>query len=235
MARQPKSTDSANGAADAAQTSQKVTKPPREIAGNFTYTTSSGSLKRALEGITVAERPDKFSSDFMSTILKVSGGSARPIPPILKRMGFLSSDGTPTELYSKFKSETNRSSAALEGVKKAFPELFKHNDYAHRASKEEIIDLIVQITGLNKKDRVVNAISGTYETIRAFINKDQPNGSISDPIVIAQDTAPASSTTLLAGSGEINLAYNINIILPESTNIQVFNAIFQSLKNNLLR
>ncbi|MGV7030400.1 DUF5343 domain-containing protein [Methylobacterium symbioticum] len=218
-----------------AEKSPKSPKPRREIPGSFTYTTSFGTLKRALDGITVAERPDKFSSDFMATVLKVTGGSAKPIPPILKRMVFLSSDGNPTELYSKFKSENNRSGAALDGLKRGFPEIFRHNDYAHRATKEEIVDLIVQITGLNKKDQIVNATSGTFEAIRSFVNKDQPSTSQIESNTAPADAIPLSNGPTLNGGSEINLAYNINIILPESTNIQVFNAIFQSLKNNLLR
>jgi hypothetical protein len=35
--------------------------------------------------------------------------------------------------------------------------------------------------------------------------------------------------------GEIGLVYNLNIVLPETTNIEVYNAIFRSLKANMLQ
>ncbi len=37
------------------------------------------------------------------------------------------------------------------------------------------------------------------------------------------------------GNGALNLSYTINLNLPETSDIQVFNAIFRSLKENLLR
>jgi hypothetical protein len=33
----------------------------------------------------------------------------------------------------------------------------------------------------------------------------------------------------------LNLAYTVNIVLPETTNPEVFNSIFKSLKDNLLK
>jgi hypothetical protein len=46
-------------------TAPEEPKKTREIPGNLPYTTSFGVLKKALDGIINAERPDKFSGDFM--------------------------------------------------------------------------------------------------------------------------------------------------------------------------
>ena len=64
------------------ETGPKGAEKKREIKGGLPYSTSPGTFKKALDGIIVAERPDRFSGDFMSTVLKVSGGSARPVPPM---------------------------------------------------------------------------------------------------------------------------------------------------------
>lgn len=210
----------------------KRSRPNRDIPGNFTYTTAFGSVKKALEGITIAERPDKFSGDFLATVLKITGGSARPIPQIFKKMGFLTSDGSPTELYSRFKSESGRSAAALEGLRSAFPEIFRRNDYAHRASRDDVVDLIVQVTGLNKTDPIVKSISGTYESIRNFVDKDQHFTASSEQKSGAHQESSINNDDHRIAPTKLGIAYNINIILPETTNIQVFNAIFTSLKNN---
>ncbi len=205
----------------------------REIRGNLPYTTSYGALKKVLDGIIGAERPDKFSADFMATIMKVTGGSARPIPPILKRMGFLSSDGSPTELYSKFKSDSGRGAAALEGLRRAFPEMFRRNEFVHRADNDKTRDLIVEITGLNKQDQVVRAILGTFTTIREFADlaRKPDDEDVKPPVVESTTTNFGTNTRKMEA---MSLVYNINIVLPETTNVQVFNSIFRSLKDNLL-
>jgi hypothetical protein len=205
----------------------------REIKGNLSYTTSQGVLKATLDGIITAERPEKFSGDFLTTVLKMTGGSARAIPPILKRMGFLNSDGTPTDLYSRFKSDSGRSGAALEGLKKAFAEIFRRNEFAHRADADKVRDIIVEITGLNKSDQVVRAIAGTFQTVRSYVDLKS-----ADDEIVSVSSEPSEQATIgsspFASGREISLSYQIHVVLPETTNVQVFNAIFRSLKENLL-
>jgi hypothetical protein len=215
-------------------TAPEEPKKQREILGNLPYTTSHGVLKKVLDGIVTAERPDKFSGDFMATVLKVTGGSARQIPPILKRMGFLGSDGSPTELYSKFKSDSGRSLAALDGLKRAFPEMFRRNEFVHRAEPDKIRDLVVEITGLNKQDIVVRAIVGTFQAIKDFVDLSRMKGEEEEIKSTGVDNGVLERVPSLSKKEGIRLAYNINIVLPETTNVQVFNAIFRSLKENLL-
>jgi hypothetical protein len=89
---------------------------PRKIAGNLPYLPGPGSLKKALDGIVGAQRPDKFNADFLESILNLKGGAT---VPIFKKMGLVASDGSPTELYSRFKTDSGRGSAALQAIKNA--------------------------------------------------------------------------------------------------------------------
>lgn len=210
----------------------------REIPGNLPYTTTPGKFKEILDAVIMAERPPKFSGDFMESVLGFSGGSARSIPPILKRMGYLTSDGTPTDLYAKFKSDSARSGAALQGLKAAFSEIFRKNEYAHRANEGSVKDIIVEITGLNKSDAVVRAIYGTFDALRSYVNANEvlPKGDEGrNEDVDESEEKDTSRRTGGAGPKSLGLTYNINIVLPETTNVQVFNAIFESVKRNLLR
>ncbi|WP_156362938.1 DUF5343 domain-containing protein [Rubellimicrobium mesophilum] len=144
-------------------------KPAHEIKGNLPYTPALGSFKNVLDALIAAERPDKFTNNFMETVLGQSGGGARAVPPLLKKMGFLQSDGTPTDLYSKFKTGSGRAAAAMSGLRNAFGEIFKKNEHAHKANEEQLRDLIVEITGLKRNDNIVRLIYGTFTTIRDYI------------------------------------------------------------------
>ncbi|WP_127846925.1 MULTISPECIES: DUF5343 domain-containing protein [unclassified Caulobacter] len=208
----------------------------REIKGGIPYSTSPGVLKKALELIIPAERPDNFGANYMETILKLTGGSARAVPPFLKKMQFINADGTPTILYSKFKTDSGRSQAAYEGLKNAFGELFKRNEYIHKADEASVKDTIVEITGLKKTDSIVRLMYASFDAIRGFISGDvsqnddpskQENGRDSTGETNHEDNPPFR--------GKIGLSYQINIVLPETENIAVFNAIFKSLRDNLLR
>lgn len=168
----------------------------------------------------------------------MSGGSARPIPPILKSVGFLTQTGTPTELYSQFQTESGRSVAALQGLRNGFQEIFKRNQFAHQANESQLLDLIVAITGLPKTDQVATAILRTFQTFQSFArdvtaNSDRDQATATPSTKRVVPSPPADEVRLDAQ--QIGLVCNINIVLPETTSIEVYNAIFKSLRGNLVR
>ncbi len=216
---------------------------PRKIPGNLPYLAASGTLKRALERLIDASRPDKFNTDFLENVLKLSGGAARATIPIMKKIGFLSSDAVPTDLYAKFRTEGGRPAAALSGLRNGFPEIFKRSEYAHTVDDNKLRDIILEITGLKANDPVAQAIKSTFNVVKSFI----PAGadlSASDDDASSHDehvgvTANQSGSGEVArnvgrGSKNVGLVYNINIVLPETSDLKVLNAIFRSVKENLL-
>lgn len=207
-------------------------KAKKVIKGNLPYTTAPGVFKKALEGIIAAAQPERFTSNFMATVLGVSGGSSRYVPPLLKKMGFLASDGVPTDLYTSFRMDRSRSAAAYTGLKNAFGELFQRNEFIHKANESEVRDNIVAITGLTKNDAYVNYIWSTFKVVRDFITSDPANQPQVESATVTEDRPP--SNVVGGGAARIGLVNNINIVLPESTNINVYNLIFQSLRASLL-
>ncbi|MGV2017377.1 MULTISPECIES: DUF5343 domain-containing protein [Agrobacterium] len=216
---------------------------PRKIPGNLPYLTASGTLKRALERLIDASRPDKFNADFMENVLKLSGGAARATIPIMKKMGFLSSDAVPTDLYAKFRTEGGRPAAALAGLRNGFPEIFKRSEYAHTVDDNKLRDIILEITGLKASDPVAQAIKSTFNVVKAFIpaGADLSNGG--DDPSFQDELAGATANqhgqgevvrSISRGSKPVGLVYNINIVLPETSDLKVLNAIFRSIKENLL-
>ncbi|TRC70640.1 hypothetical protein FJV83_23690 [Mesorhizobium sp. WSM4307] len=208
----------------------------REIPGNLPYTPAHGRLSDALKALVEAERPQQFNGSFLDSVLKIRGGSARPIPPLLKRMGLLSSDNSPTELYSKFKSGSTRSEAALAALRNGFSEIFRRNEYAHRLSEDRIKELIIEITGLHKSDPIVGAIFGTFNAFNEFA-RDAKETRVQDKAaehVNAAEMPPTRTTAARTDTPEFNLVTTINVVLPETTDVQVYNAIFRSIRENLI-
>lgn len=209
----------------------KAKTPRKVIKGNLPSTPASGVFKKTLDGLIAAGQPERFTPSFMETILGVTGGSSRYVPPLLKKMGFLTSDSAPTDLYSSFRTDGSRSAAAFVGLKSAFGELFQRNEFIHKASEPEVRDHIVAITGLPKSDPYVGYIFNTFKVVRDFISGDP---SMLPKVEPPSNTVDLAATSSLGASNRVGLINNINIVLPESTNITVYNLIFQSLRANLL-
>ena len=160
----------------------------------------------------------------------------------MKRTGFLTSDGAPTDLYARFRTEGGRGPAALQALKIGFPEIFKRSEYAHSVDDIKLRDIIVEITGLKPSDSVAQAIKGTFNVIKAYIPPGMDLNSTDEEIANEEAASPAQSQASAAGiqraharGGQLGLTYNINIVLPETSDLRVLNAIFRSLKDNLLQ
>ncbi len=226
---------------DEAALKERRAKAPvrREIPGSLPYLPSAGTLKTVLERIVDAHRPDKFTADFLENVLNLKGGTPRASIGLLKKMGFLQGDGSPTELYAKFKTSGGRSNAAYLGLKNAYPEIFKKSEYAHNANEGKLNDLVVEITGLQKSDPIARQIKGTFNVIRGFILGEPGNEQVSESDQSESQPAfvsrPQPVDNESGNSNGIRLAYNINIVLPETSDLAVLDAIFRSLKENLLR
>ena len=125
------------------------------MASTPPYVSSQGNLRKVLQKIQEAATPDRFTQDFLETKLTLSGGSARPLIPFLKRIGFLQSDGSPTELYKRFRNTTESGAAAAAALKLGYSEIYKVNEYAHDLSEGKLKGVVVQITGQEEGSKVI--------------------------------------------------------------------------------
>ena len=117
------------------------------MSSTLPYMLSTGLVPKILEKIQNARRPERFTQDFIETKLGHSGGSARAIIPLLKRMGFLGSDGIPTPLYDQFRNSETEGFAIAKGMKTAYGEVFDRNEFSYDLSREKLVGLVVEITG----------------------------------------------------------------------------------------
>lgn len=157
--------------------------------------------------------------------------------PFLKRIGFLGSDGVPTDLYKAFRNSVESGRAAAEGLRIGYREIFEINEYANDLSDAELKGIVVQITGLEPDARNTQAIVGSFKALKEFadFNADPPAEKIVQVESIAQLESELAPTNSRRSSDTLSLSYTINLNLPATSDIAVFDAIFKSLKDHLLK
>ncbi|HEX7673769.1 MAG TPA: DUF5343 domain-containing protein [Bdellovibrio sp.] len=211
-------------------------------AKNPPFINSYNLIPKILEKIQQAQVPERFTQDYLATKLGFPGGSAKAALPFLKRIGFLGSDGVPTEIYKRFRNKGQAGYAIADAIKQGYEDIFEVNEYAQDLGPQDLKNLIVQLTGLEDKSVTVGAIVGSFNALKSLGNFDKPDDQ--QPPEAKPQPAPQNEPSNLPsthfrepsnlGLG-MNLAYNINIVLPETTNPAVFNAIFKSINENLLK
>lgn len=202
------------------------------------YLNAYGNITKALDRIQDASTPDRFTLDFLSTKLNLSGGSATPLIPFLKRTGFLGSDGVPTQLYKRFRNQVERGAAAAEALRVGYKPLYEVNEYIHDANDADLKGIVVQVTGAEPKSTQVRAAVGSFKALRAYADFEAPIASPNESS--APDGESPLATVAASGarherdSDGVNLSYTINLNLPSTSDVAVFNAIFKSLREHIL-
>ena len=201
------------------------------------YVPGYGNITQVLQKIQTAQTPSRFTQDYLATKLSMKGGSARPVIPFLKRTGFLASDGSPTSLYGRFRNQAQRGAAAAEALRRGYARLYEINEYTHDLTPAELKGLVVQTTGLEESSSTFKAIIGSFNALKAFADfgaeAEQPATDEQAPSLPGEEIPPVDIGS--AGVTPISLGYTINLHLPATSDIAVFNAIFKSLRDHLLR
>lgn len=196
---------------------------------DYPYMISNNKISPIINKIQQAARPAKFTQEVLKN-LGFTSTNDRAFIPLAKRLGFLADDGTPTALYDQLKDKTTTKTILATQIKTLYSELFAINVEIHKAPEPEIKGAISRVTG--KDEDGVNRIYNTFKTLcnnadfSGNVAVDEPEKE-DPPENDAPLTAPLPLTTP-------QFHYNIQIHLPATTDISVYNAIFKSLKDNLL-
>lgn len=203
------------------------------------YVTSPGNIEKALIGIKAAATPPSVTLDFVKTILKIPGGSGNQMSSYLKKIGFVNPDGSPSNIYKKFRNTTTSGTAVAEALKIGYEPLNSRNEYWYKLPDAQLRGLILEETGLSDDANVVTLIVNNIRGLKKFASFDEPAAGVSlEPIEVVETPSRLPSTqfaTNVAQSMGLNLGYTINLNLPATSDIAVFNAIFKSLNENLLK
>lgn len=204
------------------------------------YTTAPGNIDRALRCIKSAATPERVTQDFVKTILQIPGGSGDQITSFLKKVGFTNVDGTPTDIYKKFRNPATSGGAAAAALKLGYAPLYVRNEFMHHLSDDKLRGLIIEETGQGDDSNVVALVLASIKALKKHADWSQDG---SEPKLAKPDNSPTPTVRiegnapppLKPGTLGLNLSYTINLNLPATSDVAVFNAIFKSLKENLLK
>lgn len=196
---------------------------------DYPYMISNNKITPIIEKIQQAARPQKFTIEVLRS-LGFTSTNDRAFIPLAKKLGFLADDGTPTALYDQLKDKTTTKTVLATQIKSLYAELYAINVEIHKSPEGEIKGAISRVTG--KDEDGVNRIYNTFKALcnNANFNNDTPaeeplKDDNSDDIISNNFNVPLNTP---------QFHYNIQIHLPATTDISVYNAIFKSLKENLI-
>ncbi len=210
-------------------------------AKNIPYFSVPGTLTRILEKIKAAATPDNFNGDFLENTLGFKGGNYKTFIPWAKKLGLINSDGTPSSLYKKFRNPTTSKSSLGEALKKGYADIVAKDENADKLDKQKFKGLVMEVTGEPHDSRMLEYMVNSFWNAKSLAEfssskpaAESDNDSDEDP---TSEKLPEGGSS---GDGRVKkmhlgLNYTINLVLPKTDDPAIYNAIFKSLRENLLK
>lgn len=202
------------------------------------YVNAYGSIPKLFEEIRRASVPPKVTLDFLESVLGLKSSSHRALIPLLKKLGFIDAANVPTDSYRRFRDPSQSGGVMATRIREAFADIYRANEYAHSLNKEQLSSKLKTLTGAGADDPYIPSVAATFlelckladfETEPPVEAERSEEGDV--PITPGDKGVPRVRNHVASPFG---FSYTINLNLPATTEIEVFNAIFKSLRENLL-
>ncbi len=162
-----------------------------------------------------------------------SSTSDRPFIPLLKALGFLSTDGKPTTRYLDYRDHSRSKAVMTEALREAYGDLFLIKERPTESDRAPIEGKFKSFH--NASDNVASLMARTFFGLLPLADLTKEKGAPSklkatiDNSVIQDDPGPREQPR-----SQTALHYNIQIHLQATKDVEIYNAIFKSLRDHLL-
>lgn len=198
------------------------------------YMTSVKNLPSIMNKIIEGTAPEKFTTAHLKG-LGFKSSNDQGIIPLLKDLGFLSDDGTPTQRYHNYRDRSKSRAVMGEAIREAYSDLFHINEKPTEGDRTAIEGKFKSVH--NATDRIASEQAKTFYALLELADLTAGPNLPKPPIAKENEEKPERKESsdekpdkALSFAG---LRYNIEIHLPATKDIEVYNAIFKSLKEHL--
>ncbi len=204
------------------------------------YTLKPGSTAAYFDAILDAQPPERFSIKFLEN-LGFTSTNDRLFIGILKELGFLNADGVPQPRYFDFLDRSQSKQVVAAGIRDAYSDLFAVNTKANELSTTDAKNKLRTLYSGKKTNGVIDRIAKTFASLCEYADFSQGQVATAKIDVIEDKKKeapphkrPEAGLQALAQAVSLDsLQYHINIVLPETRDQGVYDAIFRSLREHL--
>lgn len=203
------------------------------------YLVTTKNLESLINSLVNAKAPERLTNKFLED-LGFKSSNDRLYVGMFKALGLIDSNGVPTQRYYEFLDQSQTGKILATGIQEAYEDLFNLRKDAQNLSVEEVKNKLKTITQGQKSDNVLLLMANTFKALcdvadwsltkstQTVAKESSVTAKKENDNKRIEDYTPPKQKT------DLGLYYNIQIHLPETTNMAVYDAIFQSLKKHIL-
>jgi hypothetical protein len=203
------------------------------------YLTQVKNLPQILGAIRQAQPPDRFTFKFLEG-LDFKSTNDRPIIGVLKALGFVDESGAPKQPYFDYMDDERHKLVLADGIRRAYADLFKLNKDANEKDSGWVKNKLKMLTQGAKSETVLAKMTPTFLALCKEADFSSQGTQVKESKSETQPETSSSEQTSHEPHSDtgkhhrFGLSYNIHIELPAVRDQAVYDAIFKSLRENLL-
>jgi len=206
------------------------------------YLVTTKNIQSIFNSIINAQAPAKFTNKFLEA-LGFTSSNDRLYIGIFRSLGLIDSNGIPQERYFRFLDQTESKQVLAEAIEYAYSDLFAVNKKAHEMTANEIKNKMKTLFQGSKTDTVLSLMANTFKALCDYADFSNNRAGMiikNNPPIVSEVDVQVEKNTDHSLQEIVNkritteMHYNIQIHLPETRDIAVYDAIFKSLKEHLL-
>lgn len=196
------------------------------------YVLATNRIPDIFSKIRDGQAPERFTQQLLKD-WGFDSTNDRAFIALLKALGFLTADGKPTQRYNDYRDHSRSKQVMAQALREAYGDIFLIKEHPTNADKTAIEGKFKSFH--NASDNVAGLMAKTFLGLLPLADLSA-KGAASSPPKEAEKLSPESSTQSVPptlSSGGPGLHYNIQIHLPATKDVEVYNAIFKSLREHL--
>lgn len=205
------------------------------------YLVAAKNLGKFLDAVRHAQAPDKLTLKFIEE-LGFTSTNDRLFIPLLKAMRFLDEAGKPTARYHAFLDDTQWQKVLAAGIRDAYPDLFRVNRHAQDLSREQLSGKMKSLSEGKASAAVLKNMVKTFVELVKLADFATPNDEEGAPAPPVEPAIPSEAPetpivrrTIIPSDAGPALVYRIEIVLPAVRDQAIYDAIFKSAREHLLK
>lgn len=205
------------------------------------YLTSTKNLPQIFEQMIKGTAPQVFNVEHLTSVGFASSND-RAVVPLLKTLGFLNDGGQPMPRYHAYRAGGDEAKAVLgEAVLEAYEDIFHINANPSEQDRPTIEGKFKSTH--NATDRIAEQQALTFFALLKLADIDaarRRKGVLPPPQRKSEDHGrddkEGGRTQMMNEMTRppLNLRYQIEVHLPATKDIEIYHAIFKSLRENLI-
>ena len=216
-----------------------------DYMNEYLYVTALGKFKEFVK-TTIHEKkvPSLVNEDWLASVGYTDRQNDRRFIPILKELGFISDDGSPTTVYSEYRDKDKSKEIMMKALKDAYPDLFSTYGDPFTESDADISNLIK-----NKKNYSQNSAdlaTRTFKTLAiasgiiadtdATIQKRSSRKEGKTKVVSREEDKDKPKEVSKESNDNsidiepVSIVINIQLVLPNTTDKEVYSNLFSELR-----